>query len=80
MNKVIKILVPAALAFAVCACGQKKPAQDPMMMGMGDQIPKVETYTASFQQVPQEETYSSTVQAYAINNVVPQSGNWIAKV
>ena len=41
MNKVVKILVPAALAFAVCACGQKKPAQDPMMMGMGDQIPKV---------------------------------------
>ncbi|MBP5538080.1 MAG: efflux RND transporter periplasmic adaptor subunit [Bacteroidales bacterium] len=80
MNKVVKITVPALIALAVCACGQKKPAQDPMMMGMGDQIPKVETYAASFQEVPQEEVYSSTVQAYAINNVVPQSGNRIARV
>ena len=80
MNRVVKITVPALIALAVCACGQKKPAQDPMMMGMGDQIPKVETYAASFQEVPQEEVYSSTVQAYAINNVVPQSGNRIARV
>ena len=81
MDKVFKTIVPAALAvLAVCACGQRKPAQNPMMMGMENQIPKVETYTASYRQVPQEETYSSTVQAYAVNNVVPQSGNRIAKV
>ena len=81
MNKAVKILAPAAIAaIAVCACGQRKPAQDPMMMAQADQIPKVETYTASFQDVPQEDTYSSTVQAYAVNNVVPQSGNRISKV
>ena len=81
MNRAVKIIIPAAIAaLAVCACGQKKPAMDPMMMAQANQIPKVETYTASFMDVPQEDTYSSTVQAYAVNNVVPQSGNRIAKV
>lgn len=76
------LFVPAALAvIALYGCGQRKPAQDPMMMmAQGDQIPKVETYTASYKDVPQEDTYSSTVQAYAVNNVVPQSGNRIKKV
>ena len=41
---------------------------------------KVETVLAAYREVPQDEVYSSTVQAYAINNIVPQSGGRIKKI
>ena len=41
---------------------------------------KVEIALAAYKDVPQDEVYSSTVQAYAINNIVPQSGGRIKKI
>ena len=77
MKRISLLLTPAVLFLLVSCGGGKGPAAtvaDP------DAPVKVETAVAAFQDVPQQEVYSSTVQAYAINNVVPQSGNRIASI
>ncbi len=45
-----------------------------------EKAPLVSVVRASRQIVPQEEVYSSTVQANAVNNIAPQSGNRIKKL
>ena len=72
-----KILIPLLAALAVVSCGsrgggQKGPA-GPGGFGMPDPnaIPTVEVVTASSRDVAQENVYSSTVEAYATNNIMP---------
>lgn len=82
MKNTIKTIVLAASAIAVCGCMGKKDAGQTSAapVPQEDLVTKVEVYNASRQDVPQENTYSSTVQAFAVNNVVPQSGNRISKI
>lgn len=42
--------------------------------------PAVEVCTVSKQSVPQDQVYSTTVQAFAINNIAPQSASRIQKI
>ena len=42
--------------------------------------PNVEVVEARVQEVPQESTYASTVQAWVVNNIMPQSGSRIRKI
>lgn len=42
--------------------------------------PTVEVVTASYTDVAQQNTYPSNIQAYTVNNVVPQSGGRITKI
>ena len=78
MNRTIAIL---AAALAVAACSQntsKKAAQ-----AAGETaIPAIRVTVTEVQKqtVSQTEVYSSTVQAYAVNNIAPQSGNRIQKI
>ena len=78
MNRTITIL---AAALAVAACSQnsgKKTAQ-----AAGETVvPAIRVTVTEVQQqtVSQTEVYSSTVQAYAVNNIAPQSGNRIQKI
>ena len=77
-----KILIPLA-ALAISACGsrgnQQQPAAGPGLPG-ADAVPSVEVTTASSRNVADESIYSSTVEAYATNNIMPQTGARIRKI
>lgn len=74
------ILTAAALTAAACGSrtgGAQQP--DPMMMEE-DAVPNVTITSTTYKDVPQTEVYSTTVQAYVVNNVVPQTGSRIKKI
>ena len=80
-----KIIFPILAALAVVSCGgrgngaQQQPAGFPGAPG-ADVTPSVEVVSASARDVDQESTYSSTVEAYATNNIMPQTGARIRKI
>ena len=80
-----KIIIPILAALAVVSCGgrgngaQQQPAGFPGAPG-ADVTPSVEVVSASARDVDQESTYSSTVEAYATNNIMPQTGARIRKI
>ncbi len=43
-------------------------------------VPNVEVTVAVARDVPQDNTYASTVQAWAVNNIMPQTGGRIRKI
>ena len=52
-----------------------------MMMAPDPNAPtNVEVAVTEYRDVPQDETYSTTVQAYAVNNIMPQQGGRIRKI
>lgn len=72
----------AALAAAV-SCGifgEKKDAPAGPAAPMEEIVPNVEIAVAEARLVPQESVYASTVEAYAVNNIMPQSGGRIRKI
>ena len=80
-----KIIIPVLAALAVASCGSRSGNQQPAGPGFpgapgADVTPSVEVVTASARDVPQEGTYSSSVEAYATNNIMPQSGARIRKI
>ena len=77
MNK--KIFTALALAALVCSCQNAGKTQQPAM-ALIDETPVVSVTEAVVETVPQEGSYSSNVQAYAVNNIAPQSGNRIQKI
>ena len=78
MNK--SLFTVLALAVAV-SCGGNQTAQKGGQPGaMAQQTPNVEVTKAATQTVSQESIYSSTVEAYAVNNIMPQSGGRIRKI
>jgi RND family efflux transporter MFP subunit len=70
------ILLLAALAAAV-ACGNQGANQNAAPEAT---IPNVEVTTAVARDVPQDNVYASTVQAYAVNNIAPQTAGRIRKI
>ncbi len=74
--KIQVAILPALLA--LWACGNSGANQS-QTQGPA-QVPNVEVVTAQVQTVAQESTYASTVQAYAVNNIMPQSGGRIRKI
>ncbi|MBR1575574.1 MAG: efflux RND transporter periplasmic adaptor subunit [Bacteroidales bacterium] len=74
----------AAVTVAACAGKSSQKASEPASTASAAPVQagpvKVETVLASARDVPQDETFSSTVQAYAINNIVPQTGGRIKKI
>lgn len=72
MNKIIRTFVFCAAAVSLAACAGKKPeAQGPV--AEAERATLVSTTEAVVMEVPQTEVYSSTVEAYAINNIAPQT-------
>ena len=83
MKRTIQTALVAAAALILAGCAGKsggKDASKAAAVPAADAPVKVETAVAAFRDVPQDEVYSSTVQAYAINNIVPQSGGRIKKI
>jgi RND family efflux transporter MFP subunit len=80
-----KLLIPILATLAAVSCGSRSgqggPA-GPAGPGMPDPnaTPSVEVVTASARDVAQENVYSSTVEAYATNNIMPQAGARIRKI
>lgn len=81
MNRTFKTILAAAASMAAVACGGNKTQQQaPVAESQEEVVTYVETTVASYQDVPQEEVYSTNIQAYTVNNVVPQSGGRITKI
>ena len=76
MNAKIALL-PALLAVAACGSGNGRQPQAEVSETV---IPNVEVARAQAREVPQESTYASTVEAYAVNNIMSQTGGRIRKI
>ena len=76
MNR--SLLSVLVLAAAVSCGGNQSGKQG--QAAMTPQTPNVEVTQAVAQTVAQESVYSSTVEAYAVNNIMPQSGGRIRKI
>ncbi|MBR4740990.1 MAG: efflux RND transporter periplasmic adaptor subunit [Bacteroidales bacterium] len=68
----------AALALAAVSCGSNNSNNGPAAPAAT--TPNVEITQAVARDVPQESTYASTIQAYAVNNIMPQQGSRIRKI
>ncbi|MBR1433560.1 MAG: efflux RND transporter periplasmic adaptor subunit [Bacteroidales bacterium] len=84
MKTVFRTLLIASAAFALVSCANKggdnsasAPAGAPVV---ANATPKVAVGTAIKKVVPQTETYSTTVEAFATNNIAPQTGSRIQKI
>ena len=78
-----KILIPLA-AIVLVSCGNQGGNQQPGPGAPGapgaNVTPSVEVVSATARDVAEESTYSSTVEAYATNNIMPQAGARIRKI
>lgn len=79
MNTIIKTSVITLAALLLAACGGKKAANE-NALPEEDRATLVSTAVAEVREVPQTEIYSSTVEAYAINNIAPQTPGRIQSV
>ncbi len=78
-----KISIIALAALVLAGCGQKKDSQSQAQQAALAAQPKAQTVKvqpAAKQEVKQDGTYSATVQAFAVNNIAPQSGGRIQKI
>ena len=80
MNKTFRTLFMLAAAAGLVACGGKKTAETAPAMTEEDRAILVSTTEAITMEVPQTEVYSSTVEAYAINNIAPQTPGRIQSI
>lgn len=81
--KRIGFIFSAVVLAALVSCGgpKKDATSSPQQEGQEEEkVTNVEVAVAAVREVPQTEVYSTTVQAYAINNIVPQSGGRIKKI
>ena len=76
------LLIILAAAFAVAACGSKKTgsAVGQVTSAVDETVRNVEVTVAESRPVPQENIYSSTVEAWATNNIAPQTAGRIRKI
>ncbi len=80
MNRKVVYLLAAAVVMTGCGNNSVKKTKTSSETAMVKADPIVEVMPAPVQTVEQYEIYSTTVQAYATNNIVPQSGNRIQKI
>ena len=73
MNSIYRTLALVGVCAALVSCGGKKAQESAPMAQEEDRTILVSTATAVVEEVPQTEVYSSTVEAYAINNIAPQT-------
>ena len=83
MKTIVKIFLCAVTALLTVSCGSRKsgaPSPAGPMMTDPNTPTNVEIAVTEYRDVPQDETYTTSVQAYAVNNVVPQAGSRIKKI
>lgn len=81
MNKIFRMIafVPAALLMVACGGSKKSGSNEPAAPAESRAI-LVDTATAVTAPVPHTETYTSNVEAYAVNNIAPQTGGRIENI
>ena len=75
-----RLFAVLALAAAVSCSGNGGKKQESQAPGMGPVTPNVEVASSEARDVPQESVYASTVEAYAVNNIMSQTGGRIRKI
>lgn len=71
----------ALLLMAAVSCGSNGGQQNSQAPAVPEiPTPNVEVAVAPVRDVPQENTYASTVQAWAVNNIMPQQGGRIRTI
>lgn len=78
MKTIIRTFLLAAATATMISCGNNKAAKQ--AVAEVEELPTVTETIATVKTVAQEGVYTSTVQAYAINNIAPQSPNRIKKI
>ena len=73
-----RVFIPLAILAAV-SCGGNGTGNNQTAAPVAS-VPNVETAVAEKRTVPQESVYASTVEAYAVNNIMPQSGGRIRRI
>ena len=72
------IVAAAVLAGSGCKSGKK--SEEAVLAAQMQKIPVVEARAATAQDVEHSEVYSSTIMAFATNNIAPQSAGRIQKI
>ncbi len=81
MNKITRTMVFVSAAVMLAACGNgKKADSSASAQNVEERATLIATATAVRQEVPQTEVYSSSVQAFAVNNIAPQTGGRIKSI
>ena len=73
MKSICRTFILAGVCASLVACGGKKTRESALVEPQEDKAVLVSTATAVIEEVPQTEVYSSTVEAYAVNNIAPQA-------
>ena len=68
-----------AVVLASCGNNSADNAKGPQA-SPADAVRNVEVVTATYSNVPQQSSYSSNIEAFAVNNIAPQSGSRIRKI
>ena len=80
---IVKVLMLAAVAAAVIACGRKpqeKGAGSQLEAAVDTRVHPVMVIEAAQRDVKQQGVYSATVEPYAVNNIAPQTAGRIQKI
>ncbi len=80
MNKIIKMFAIAGAVAVVAGCSDKQKESESAAPVQAEMASRITIDTARIQEVPQNEVYTSTVQAFAINNIAPQTGGRIKSI
>lgn len=83
MKSAVKFIIFAGALAMVASCGNGNPTgnkEEAVAAVQQERIPNVSIMETSSQDVIQDEVYTSSVEAYAINNIAPQSLSRIQKI
>lgn len=74
------ILAASAAVLMIIGCTGTKKKTTAAVPAVQNKVPQVEVQTAAVREVDQNSTYSTSVQAFAVNNIAPQSAGRINKI
>lgn len=82
MKTIVNTILSVGVLAAVAGCGGNNSSNAPaaQQAPAAEVVRSVEVMTAAYRDVPQVSAYSSTVEAYATNNIMPQQGGRIRKI
>ena len=80
MKKIFAYISVAAVLAAAVSCGNGKGKQEVSPTETSEEAPLVSVVAVNKQSVPQQTTYTSSVEAYAKNNIAPQQALRISKI
>lgn len=80
MKKIFAYISVAAILAAAVSCGNGKGKQVVSPTEKAEEAPLVSVVAVNKQSVPQQTTYTSSVEAYAKNNIAPQQALRISKI